>query len=145
LIVERLCFESLREAAIVYLWKRNGPEKPRRLLGKCQRPGGLLAHFAQAHFVVWLAANNCTGLTNWQIEALVFHELKHAYVGSDGKAVSVPHDWEGFAEEIQRYGLWKRDIVPIAEAVGKALALPFPEHEVVGSQIQPEKAEARPV
>jgi hypothetical protein len=28
----------------------------------------------------------------------------------DGAAVTVPYDLEGFAEEIQRYGFWKRDI-----------------------------------
>jgi hypothetical protein len=125
LIAERLVFESLRESPIVFLWKRKGAEKPRRLLGKCQRPSGLLSHFAQAHFVVWPAANNCKGLTAWQIEALIFHELKHAKV-EDDKPISVPHDWEGFAEELQRYGLWKSDMEPIAEAIGKTMKLPFP-------------------
>lgn len=125
LIAERLVFESLRESPIVFLWNRKGAEKPRRVLGKCQRPGGLLLHFAKAHFVVWLAANNCKGLTAWQIEALVFHELKHAKV-EDDKPTSVPHDWEGFAEEIQRYGLWKSDMEPIAEAIGETMKLPFP-------------------
>lgn len=125
LISERLVFESLRESPIIFLWKRKGAEKPKLLLGKCQRPSGLLAHFAKAHFVVWLAANNCKGLTAWQIEALIFHELKHAKV-EDDKPISVPHDWEGFAEEIQRYGLWKSDMEPIAEAIGKTMKLPFP-------------------
>ena len=125
LIAERLVFESLRESPIVFLWNRKGAEKPRPLLGKYQRPRGLLSYFAKAHFVVWLAANNCKGLTAWQIEALIFHELKHAKV-EDDKPISVPHDWEGFAKEIQRYGLWKSDMEPIAEAIGKTMKLPFP-------------------
>jgi hypothetical protein len=128
LIEQRLCFESLRDIPIAFLWKRKATEKPRKLLGKCQRPSGLLAYFSRFYFVVWLAANNCQGMTNWQIEALVFHELKHAFV-EDGEPVSIPHDWEGFAEEIQRYGLWKQDIVPIAEALTKQMEIRFPEHK----------------
>lgn len=124
LIANYPCFQGLERLSIVYLWKRKGPEKPRRLLGKCQRPTGLLHYFCKADFVIWLAANNCQGLTAWQIEALVFHELKHAGLDDDGP-VLVPHDWEGFAEEIERYGLWKRDIEPIAKASAKALTLPF--------------------
>lgn len=124
LIDKHLCFESIREAKIIYLWKRKGSETPKMLLGKCQRPSGLLKHFSSADFIVFLCANNCRGLTRWQIEALTFHELKHAKI-DDEKPVTVPHDWEGFAEEIQRYGLWKRDIEPIAQAVTKSLNLPF--------------------
>jgi hypothetical protein len=128
LIEKRVCFDSLREIPIAYLWKRKASEKPRRLLGKCQRPSGLLAYFSRFDFVVWLGANNCQGMTNWQIEALVFHELKHAFV-KDGEPVSIPHDWEGFAEEIQRYGLWMQDMVPIAEALTKQMEIRFPEHK----------------
>jgi hypothetical protein len=128
LIGECKCFESLEDARIVYLWKRKGSIRPKLLLGKCQRPSGLLRRFSSADFIVWLAANNCFGLTRWQMEALVFHELKHARLDADGEAISVPHDWEGFAEEIDRYGLWKRDIAIIAQAGEKALKLPFGEH-----------------
>lgn len=96
------------------------------LLGKCQRPSGLLGYFSECDFVVWFAANNCRdiGITRWQMEALIFHELKHAKM-EDDQAVSVPHDWEGFGEEVQVYGLWKADIAMVAEAFGKNLELPF--------------------
>lgn len=127
LIESRPVFASLADAKVIYLWKRKATEKPRRLLGKCQRPSGLLRHFSNADFVVWLAANNCQGFTAWQVEALVFHELKHARMDEDAVPVLVPHDWEGFVEEIERYGLWKGDIRPIAEAGEKALKLPFDE------------------
>jgi hypothetical protein len=126
LIKDRKCFESLREATIIYLWKKKGSEKPKMVLGKCQRPSGLLGHFSGADFIIWFAANNCRGITRWQMEALIFHELKHARK-EDGEAVTVPHDWEGFAEEIERYGLWKRDIQPIAAAISGALLIPFDE------------------
>jgi len=120
------CFATLRDAKIVYLWKRKAANKPKLKMGRCNRPSGLLRHFSQADFVIWFAANNCrdVAMTRWQMEALIFHELKHARM-EDGAAVTVPHDWEGFAEEIERYGFWKRDIKPIAEAVSNALTLPF--------------------
>lgn len=128
LIQERKCFDTLREATIRYLWKKKGPESPKLVLGKCQRPAGLLGYYSHADFIVWFSANNCrkVQITNWQMEALVFHELKHAMI-EDGVAVSVPHDFEGFAEEIERYGFWKRDIKAIAKAVEQTLHLPFDE------------------
>lgn len=126
LIAKHASFESLRETAIVYLWKRKGSAKPKMLMGKCQRTSGLLKYFCPAEFVITFSANNCrdTGITRWQMEALIFHELKHARM-EGSEAVIVPHDWEGFAEEIDRYGLWMRDLHPIAAAVSNALTLPF--------------------
>lgn len=122
------CFSSLRNASIVYLWKRKAANKPKLKMGRCNRPSGLLRHFSHADFVIWFAANNCrdVAITRWQMEALIFHELKHAKM-EDGEAVIVPHDWEGFADEIERYGFWKRDILPIAASVSNALTLPFDE------------------
>ena len=115
---------ELAEARIVYLWKRKGSESPRRILGKCQRPTGLLEYFSGADFVIWLAVNNCQGLTKWQIEAIVHHELHHAgWV--DGGPVMVPHDCECFVADIQRYGLWKSDLEKVAEASVKAVQIPF--------------------
>jgi hypothetical protein len=117
---------DLQDATIVYLWKEKGSTSPRRLLGKCQRPSGLLSYFSKADFVVWLAANNCLGMTKWAIEALVFHELQHAGM-RDGEYVVLPHDCECFASEIERYGFWKRDIERIAVATGAIMQLPFEE------------------
>ena len=64
-------------------------------MGRCNRPSGLLRHFSHADFVIWFAANNCrdVAITRWQMEALIFHELKHAKM-EDGEAVLVPHEWE---------------------------------------------------
>lgn len=111
-------FEPLRECAITYLWKRKGATSPRMVLGKCQRLAGLLKYYAGAEFVIWFSANNCTyaNLTNWQMEALIFHELCHATM-EGSQAVLVPHDLEVFADEISRYGPWKDDIALVAKAV----------------------------
>ena len=127
LIDGRECFGAagLGVATIVYLWKRKASSEPRRILGKCQRPSGLLKRFAGADFIIWLAANNCKGFTRWQLEALVFHELSHASMADDTPSL-IPHDFEGFGQEIERYGLWKPDIERIAASVKVAQqSLPF--------------------
>ena len=94
-------------------------------MGHCQVPGGLLGYFSQTDFIIVLCANNCRGITNWGMEALVFHELKHAGLNEKGQPCTIPHDCETFGEEIERYGFWKGDIKFIADAVQKTLELPF--------------------
>lgn len=128
IIAKYKCFESIKESAIVYLWKRKGSSKPKLLMGKCNKPTGLLDYFSAADFVIYFSANNCRdiGITNFQMEALIFHELKHAAM-DDGEPIIVPHDWEGFAEEIENYGLWSKDLKPIADAIATTMQLPFKE------------------
>ncbi|HLJ26575.1 MAG TPA: putative metallopeptidase [Candidatus Angelobacter sp.] len=129
LIESRASLAPLVDANIAYLWKASGgSRKGKVILGTCQRPSGLLRYFSAMDFVIWFGADNCrdSALDYWQMEALVFHELKHAGM-EDEVPVSLPHDFEGFAEEIRLYGLWKRDIVGIAKAVTESLKLPFPE------------------
>jgi len=111
------------DAAIEYRWKRKGgTTNGKATLGKCEKPGGLLRHFSKTDYVVWLAADNCRylGLANWQLEALLAHELMHVGLDSDtDKRIVAPHDWEGFSAEIEIYGLWQADL----EAMGRAVQL----------------------
>lgn len=113
----------LAEARVAFLWKRKGGKTGGRLkFGQCQKPTGLLAYFSNLDFAVWLAADHCTAtmFTNLQVEALVFHELKHAGFkeSEEGERTWTVegHDWEGFAEEIRLYGDWMPDISNIREA-----------------------------
>lgn len=126
-LIQKLpCFDSLKDTAITYLWKKKGSTSPALLLGKCQRTSGLLKYFCTSEFVVWFSANNCAYLqfTTWQMEALIYHELRHARMEGN-HAVIVPHDWEGFAGEIERYGIWKRDIESIVIASARAAQMPL--------------------
>ena len=43
-------------------------------------------------------------------------EMRHAGV-SEGKPVILPHDWAGFADEIQEYGFYLADLRRISDAV----------------------------
>lgn len=120
LINEYSDFRDIQNAKIVFLWKMKGGKSGGKLiLGKCQKPSGLLKHFSNADFVVWLAADhaNQIQITNFQIRALLFHELKHADVDPEsGEYVTVGHDFEGFKREIEVFGFWKPDIQQISEA-----------------------------
>lgn len=123
LIAERGCFHDLQSRKIVFLWKRQGGKtKGKVTLGKCQKPSGILAYFAASDFIIWVAADHAreNQLTNWQMEALVFHELKHCDVDYDDKgelklAIN-PHDLEAFVDEVRIYGAWKSDIERMAGA-----------------------------
>ncbi len=120
-------FRTLVNVAIDYRWKRRGGQGGgRATLGKCMKVAGLTKHYAAVDFVIWLAADNLRDMraTAYQIEALTFHELMHADIDEKSSPVIHPHDFEGFAKEIEQYGLWKSDAVLMGRAFG-AVQLPL--------------------
>lgn len=133
LIQECKSLNSLDGANISYLFKKSGGSRNgKAILGMCTRPSGLLRFFSGMHFVIWFGADNLRdrAINRWQMEALIFHELKHAEMDGQGEGetpVIRPHDFEGFGEEITRYGFWRRDAELIGKAVAQTLKLPFPE------------------
>ena len=111
--------QFLEEVYVTYLWKRKGGKsKGKAVLGTCVKPAGLVKHFGQCQFVVWIAADHVRdmGLTNLQLEALVFHELCHtgweidenenSPTFGETKYILKPHDDEVFWAELRRYGAW---------------------------------------
>ena len=113
-------FGHLADCQFEYRWKRSGGKQggnPR--MGTCQKPSGLLKHFSGCDFIIWLAADHCRDehMTNYQIEALMFHELCHASADEDGKPTLLGHDIEAFKAEVEEYGLWERDLVDFGHAV----------------------------
>lgn len=122
--------DHLRRLSVTYLWKRQGGKsKGRATFGKCSKPSGLLKHFSEAHFVIWLAADHCraAGYTDREIEALLFHEMLHTAVsevdentGRGGGPALVPHDLEVFRAEVEIYGLWAPELQEVAPAFAKA-------------------------
>lgn len=108
---------------VSFLWKRKGGNSKRRLvLGKCTKPGPMLRHFMrvaedESGFVIWIAADHARGrLTHKQMEALMFHELKHIGTDEKNNPILRGHDFEGFASEIAIFGAWSSDITVIAQA-----------------------------
>lgn len=100
----------LRDYDIRVLWKaEGGGSKGRVLYGKCTKPSGMTRYFALCDWVIWLAADNCreARFDDRQVEALVYHELKHCVlVGKESKPGVVGHDYEVFGDELRRYGFW---------------------------------------
>lgn len=101
-----------------YLWKLTGGKTGgKNKLGACQKPSGLLKHYAETDFIIWLAADHCFRYNEYQITALIFHELKHAgYNPENGKYEIITHDFEGFNREVEIFGAWKSDVYALGNA-----------------------------
>lgn len=123
----RALFSHLDNVKVEYRWRRRGGSSAgKATLGKCVKVGGLVKEFTDAAWVIWLGADTCAalGLTAYQVEALTFHELLHTEADDDDKPVPNPHDFEGFAKEIEVYGLWQHDLIVAGRAV-QAAQLPL--------------------
>lgn len=106
-----------------FLWKRKGGQaKGAAVQGKTIKLSGLPGYLSQSPLVVWLAADECRGWTRREVEALLYHELRHIARDAEGKLSLVPHDVEAFASEIERYGLWQPNLRTFGKAV-RQLAL----------------------
>lgn len=119
----------LSEATILYRWKRKGGKSHKKdALGFAQKPSGLLKHFSRADFIIWIAADHARemAITNYQLEALLYHEMKHCGVEVNEDEASptygeatfaiVGHDSELFIDDITRYGAWTDERRRVREA-----------------------------
>lgn len=108
-------FGWLSKWRVKILWKRKGGDKGKKLkLGSCQVPSGLAKHFSKADYIILLSADHIRmrGFTEQQMQALVFHELKHCSETDedDPQPAIVGHDCELFADEVRYFGAWKENI-----------------------------------
>jgi hypothetical protein len=124
-------FAHLHRAVVKFRWKREGGARAgRATYGKCVKASGLTRHFGDCDFVIWAAADHLRAaqFTNWQLEALVYHELCHIVENPESGALGlVGHDWEGFASELARYGAWDASIKRIARIAQQLPLIPFDE------------------
>ena len=109
------------------VWKkRGGKSQGKQRLGFCAKTSGLAKYFAEAEFVIWLAADTVLEreLTDSQIRAAVSHEMRHIGWEVDdegnGKAVIAGHDAELFLSEIRELGAWESFISEAADAFTQA-------------------------
>lgn len=117
-------FRHLGKAEVAFLWKKSGGKKKgKATLGQCNKPSGLLAHYYTGTFIIWIAADHAreARLTNFQLEALVYHELKHGGFEFDEESgeqtwVIWPHDNELFIGELIRYDAWHPDLARLVDA-----------------------------
>lgn len=111
-------FSFLLKFNVNYYWKKSGGRTGgKRTYGKLIVPSGLLRTETETNFILWLAADNCRArFTRLQMEACVFHYLKHATRTEKGAPALRKPDWEGYAREVEEYGAWRPDMEPIAQA-----------------------------
>lgn len=123
LIRSRQEFRHLRDARISYYWKAKGGTSGGKVtLGKAQKPGGFLQWVTETDFIIFISADHCRdmAITNFQMEALVYHELCHCgqreKLDKDGEPTGefvfaiVAHDVTTFHNEIAHYGGWLADL-----------------------------------
>jgi hypothetical protein len=122
---------------ITYLWKRKGGKSNETItLGKCIKLAGLVEYFGKADFVIWLSADHCYRIhteylskrrqQDINLAALMYHELRHVSKDENDQRATRGHEFEGFASEIERFGIWRDGMRPIAKAFQESL---FPEEE----------------
>lgn len=133
-------FAHLAGIDVLYFWQRKGGmDNGQIALGRCKKTSGLMRLISGAEFLVTVSADHARerGLTNWQLEALLHHELCHADSDVDDKTGYTisklrGHDWEGFTDNVGRYGLWDTVEVRAARA--------FEQLGLFGPPANPKKA-----
>lgn len=118
-------FDHLSRLKIRYAWKRKGgTSKGKAKFGAVQAITGAAQFVSgeQVEYLVWVGADNVrdNNFTEYQVEALLFHELCH-FGFVDGELCLVGHDFEGFADELGYYGLWNQSIKSFGAAVAEPI------------------------
>lgn len=139
--------QDLIDAKIALAWNLSWkPDVDGRVtLGKCKKASDLDRELAAFDFVIILRQEFIEdgSVTDDQRRALLDHELCHAAVKYDADDEPVldergrkvyrirKHDLEEFAEIVERYGCWKRDLEHFASALRRSKQKPLLEDEPV--------------
>jgi len=114
----------LMNAKIAFLFKRTMAQGDKVILGKAGKASPELRFLADYDFVISFNWKTWPELTHAQRVAAVDHELSHCgYDFESEKYVIVQHDVEEFSGIVQRWGLWKSDLVPFGQACARQLSL----------------------
>ena len=119
--------EHLRDAVIVYLWRKPAQQsKGRTILGTARKAtGGERALHddddTAPDFVITLAYGPWAELNNLERKALLDHELCHCSGSREDGFAMRAHDVEEFREIVERHGFWKPDVKEFAGAVQRRL------------------------
>lgn len=101
-----------------FLWGKKAPVRAEKVvLGECKRVTGRESFYTGFEWVVIVYADACMFLTNEQLEALVYHELRHITYDTDKEQYKpIGHDAELFFDEMEHYGLWRQSLVQARDA-----------------------------
>lgn len=104
-----LAYIKQSQATIVYLSSEAEKKQDGKFIyGQCEKVPEKYKWAVPCDFTVTLFEPNIERLTDEQIRILIFHELLHVGIETDGneeKYSVVPHDIEDFREIIDRFGL----------------------------------------
>jgi hypothetical protein len=126
--------ETEGQYSIAYAWKQKGGRKGETLVyGDTKKGSGYAGYLTGATWHIWMAADHCKNLANYEFEAAVYHQLLHLgerevestdeEVASHTIPVTRPHEVEMFAAEIDRYGFWLPGIRKISTSFASQLKL----------------------
>lgn len=129
------------ELLVDFVWRRHGSiSSGNAVLGKTRKLSGVARYYALGtHFLIEIAADFTQGFTRYQMEALVYHELLHITREEKEDKAGMSevvyglrgHDAELFYDELETYGLWRRDLSRLADVVQPALPFMEPAREPV--------------
>jgi hypothetical protein len=121
---------ELTEFAIGFIFRSEASiSGGKMVLGQASKVTGKYSPFIDLDGLVWLAADVWTTLSMHQKRALIDHELCHFEVNQEGALTMRGHDIEEFKCIIERYGLWKSDLIAFAPAVIQASQVRLPGFE----------------
>lgn len=108
----------LKDFEITVLWKREGGKAqgvPK--MASAAAAAGLSKWYSASDFIIWVAADHTSEAkyTPHAFRALLYHELRHCGVRVNDQTdetspAIVPHEFEGFFDEIDRFGIWRSEL-----------------------------------
>lgn len=133
----RLHHPDLLECSIGLIFRSEAPRSGnKQTWGAARKVSAQEYHFTKTDFVIWLAHDVWYGvLTETQQRALLDHELCHCEFNVDSRTAKTRgHDLEEFACIVERYGIWRQDIEPMAQAI--QAHLPFDDQQAHNGRIR---------
>jgi Putative phage metallopeptidase len=82
LITSKKDLGHLQGAHIGFCWKRRS-----KRAGGCVLATGFLAQYSTADYIIWLAADQCRGLSKFEVEAALFEQLLQTGVDKNDKFI----------------------------------------------------------
>lgn len=84
--------------------------KGRAVMGECIKVKDLYRAYIPHDFLIVIYIQNVLGLSEQQLEILMYHELLHVSVNEKGVKSVAPHDIEDFENILDKYGLkWAKE------------------------------------
>jgi hypothetical protein len=113
--------DDLAKASIGFLFREDAQVSGDKLvLGKASKVPDRLKPFLDYDFLIWLSQEDYVKFDNKQREALIDHELCHCTMNEEDMPKMRHHDIEEFGCIVERYGLWKSDLITFAHSMTQA-------------------------